>query len=132
MKGTNNISDYASYFHDGSILDIHQAADEILISMESAELAEGKITDEVLLSSDQRLKGILHLKKPGRILINDKPPEKALKMLADSGEVLRFSVSAEGIQLFIEWTNYPPKNNVQLYTNLLIDAEEIFWENKPD
>jgi hypothetical protein len=54
-----------------------------------------------------------------------------LQMLADSASILDFEVKANQVEFFIEWTNYPPKEEVIVYSDIKIKAMKIYWENDP-
>ena len=49
-----DISKYTDFFHDGSIIDIHHTGDHMVILMASAEIDEEDITDDIILSKDDR------------------------------------------------------------------------------
>lgn len=128
-----NISNYAAYFHDGSIIDIQQNENEIVICMESAEMAEDDLLDDIALSKRNCLKGALHLVTPTAIWIDGHACKmEKIQMRADSGDILDFEVEANRIQLFIKWINFPPKSDIDEYTEISIEAKKIVWENNPD
>ncbi len=55
--------------------------------MKSAEFSERNDCDEMILTADKRLKGILHLENPIAIKINENSYQDRLKIFADSGEI---------------------------------------------
>lgn len=127
------ISKYASYFHDGSIIAIKHVGNEISISMESAEMDPEDLTDELQLSKSSTLKGILHLKGVKNIFVDKQPLLKSsLVMLADTAGILDLKVSKNDVHLFLEWIDYPPKQKIEKYTDIIIQMEDFFWENIPD
>lgn len=89
------------------VIDIQQKEDEIMISMESAEISNDDLKDEIILSEHSTLKGILFLGNIISILINNKPCPEKLKMLADIGSILDFELSENKVRFFIEWINNP-------------------------
>ncbi len=127
-----DISKYVSYFHDGSIIDIQQTGNKVLISMESAEVSEEDINDEFELSEQKTIKGILHLADIIDIRVQKELFHEKLKMLADIGDILEFKLNAKIAKLFVKWTNYPPKKDMEEYSEIEITAETIFWDNIPD
>ncbi len=125
-----NISHYE--FHDGSVIDIKQSENKIGISMESAEVCEEDLDNNILLSDHRTIKGILHLDGIVNILDNGQPFTGILKMLHDSAYILRFDIVENKVTLFIEWVNFPPHPKVNDYSFFEIEAETIWWENIPD
>ena len=125
---------YESNFHDGSIIDIQHKVNEILISMESAEISDTEL-ESIKLSDRNRLKGILHLKGIKSIFLNEKLFLEKLHLWADSAGILNLQISEGKIRLFVEWTNFPPKKSIlpdAKYSDIVIECEKIHWENVPD
>jgi hypothetical protein len=56
MVESMNIANYAAFFHDGSIINIQHTDTKIEISMESAEISEEDLKDEIFLSKYNTLK----------------------------------------------------------------------------
>ncbi|MCA0369547.1 MAG: hypothetical protein LCH26_00375 [Proteobacteria bacterium] len=125
-----DISNYTSFFHDGSIIGIQHKGDIIKISMESAEIDKTDLYDEIQLSKDNTLKGLLIFKKIEQAGYDN--DIKGLSMLADCGSIIRFTKAHRKVSLFIEWINYPPNENVSLFTTLTIIANEIVWQTEPE
>lgn len=128
------IENSAVYFHDGSVIDIQYKGSELLISMESAELSPADLSQDIVLSGRSTLKGILHLHGIKNIVVNEQPFNGILIMQADSSRILDFELKNNKVHFFIEWHNYPPSKKLKNdeYTDIVIEAERIFWENKPD
>lgn len=127
-----NIADYASYFHDGSLIDIKQDHSTIILSIESAEISADENKDNILLSNHLTMKGKLHL--DGVVLIeeNEKPFSDHLIMLADSADILHLKIQGTKIRLDLEWMNFPPHPKITAYSFYIIHAEKIWWENIPN
>ncbi len=139
MKGKIvDISRYTSLFHDGTVVKFHHSNDHIQFVLFSAEVQLDDIQDDVPLREQGGMlliKGILHLKK--NISILEDRSKLTINELADlmqkydSGEIHHFKISNRHIDLQIHWTNFPPKADVSDFSNLKIDADEIYWENNP-
>ena len=78
-----NISKYQDYFHDGSIIDLSHHENNIIISMESAEMDKEDLTDDILLSNDDSIKGKLYINGIHSITINKEPFVGILKKTYD-------------------------------------------------
>lgn len=123
---------FYNYFHDGSIIDIKHSSKHILISMESAEISSEDLP-EYALSVHNRLKGILHLKQIKSISINKQLFQESLHMKGDSAGIIDFEINQNSIRLFIEWVNYPPHQKlIDMYSEIVIETNKIYWENVPD
>lgn len=124
---------FTSHFHDGSIIDITHTPDKITISMESAEIAPEDPPEKSILTVHNTLKGILHLKQIQSIRIDKQFCQESLHMKADSAGILDFEINENSIRLFIEWVNYPPHAKlINTYSEIIIEANKIYWENIPD
>lgn len=124
-----DLTHYKSYFHDGSITGFEQNCDKLSILMESAEILNLDFAGHLKLSTDNRLKGRLHLETALEVCIDDQPTSEKLRMLADSATILDFALTANRVEFFIEWTNYPPNKKITLYSDIKIKAQNIFWVN---
>lgn len=127
-----DISEYTSFFHDGSIIDIQQDKNEILISMESAEISNVDLQNKLTLTEQNTLKGVLHIYKPINVSIDNELLNNNLKMIADVAGILNFDLNKNKIRFFIEWINYPPKKQIEKYSDLQIESDKIYWENNPN
>ena len=56
-----NINKYADFFHDGSILNIDHTGNKMIIFMESAEVDEEDVDDDIILAKGSRIRGMLHI-----------------------------------------------------------------------
>jgi hypothetical protein len=126
-----DISMYAGYFHDGSIINIEQSENNIVFSMQSAEMHEEDLKDNITLSRYHRVKGKLHLKSVKYIKNNDQLFTGVLKMLYDGAGILDFEITKNKVKLFLQWVNYPPHLDITEYSYFEIEAEKIWWENIP-
>ncbi len=127
-----DISIYAGYFHDGSIINIEQSGDNIDFSMQSAEMHEEDLKENITLSKYHRIKGILHLERVKYIRNSDQPFHGILSMLYDGAGILDFEITKNNVKILLEWVNYPPHPNITVYSSFEIEAEKIWWENIPD
>lgn len=127
-----DISRYAAFFHDGSIINIKQDSfDKIEISMESNQVLPDWNVDNLELSSFQTIKGILHIRQIESIMVND-TPTKHLQMTYDDGEIARFRIQNNNVRLNLLWSNYPPKKRESRFDCIVINAKNIDWENIPN
>lgn len=120
-----------SYFHDGSITGFEQSCNKISILMESAVISNLDFMGPFELSKNRTLKGKLCLENSLDIRLDGHPILEKLQMLADSASILDFEMKANRVEFFIEWTNYPPKEEVIIYSDIKIKAMKIYWENDP-
>ena len=126
-----DIRRYAGFFHDGSIIDIQHCGNQMIISMESAEVDEDDINDVSILAKDDRIRGKLHLEEIKAININTENFLQTLKKIGDEGDIFNFEVNENFIILDIEWINFPPNPKINEFSTLKIEAENIWWENIP-
>src|SRR5579871_4551513 len=101
MKQT--IDDYIHFFHDGSVFNISHYGNNVEISMQSAQIDEEELKDQIMLSKFHRIKGKLHLENVSRIIINDALFFGVLKMLYDKGSIFDFILKEKEIELQIAW-----------------------------
>ncbi|MGE0010487.1 MAG: hypothetical protein AB7F19_00810 [Candidatus Babeliales bacterium] len=128
-----NISHYTSYFHDGSIIAIQHKNTELLISMESAELSRDDLTEDITLSEHSSLKGILHLKRIKSIYVDEQAfIGKLVTHATKSSRILDFSIKGTKVHFFIEWSTIPVNPLLDEFNDIVVEADEIYWENKPD
>lgn len=122
------IKKYTSYFHDGSVISIKQENNKIEILMESAEIpSEWNITN-IPLSSYKTITGKLTLFGVKSISVNDSQV-KQINQNHDDGEVLRFRIDENTVDLAIEWCDYPPKERKFQFEHIVIQASQIEWKN---
>ena len=50
----------------------------------------------------------------------------------DDGDIFDFRADVSTVKLAINWINFPPNPEVLDFTTIIIDAEKIYWENRPD
>ena len=129
----STISKYTAYFHDGSLIAIDYGKDdtELTLTMESAEVDPEDIKDPIHLSEEERIKGKLHLKGIKNIYIDDEKLSTPLKMNYDDGSIFDLEIKDNTVLLDINWCNYPPKNEVNDFSTITIEVEDVCWENTP-
>jgi len=54
-----DIKNYTSFFHDGTILDIIHAENNVVITMESADMGKEDLKDDATLTDNKRIRGNL-------------------------------------------------------------------------
>jgi|HubBroStandDraft_4_1064222.scaffolds.fasta_scaffold315382_2 hypothetical protein len=127
-----NLKNYATFFHDGSIIAINHLRDEIIILMESAEVDEEDIKDAIVLSKDDRIRGILHIKGIKNVKEDGRSYNGTVTMKHEDAEIFHFEMAQNKIELQIKWGAYPPKPRIEDFSTIEIEAEKIWWENIPD
>ncbi|MBI2742620.1 MAG: hypothetical protein HYX48_01735 [Chlamydiales bacterium] len=127
-----DISKYAAFFHDGSIMDVQHQGDKIEFFMASAEMAEEDLEDDIALSRDESIQGKLCLEGIISVAIGDKPFKGTVKKAYDNGRIFDFEVTKSTVELSVEWVNFPPKPEENVFSVIKIEAEKIWWENIPD
>jgi hypothetical protein len=132
MVGMMNIQKYLDDFHDGSLIDIHHHENEVIFSIESAEMDPSDVKDGIQLSKRGTIKGKLHLKEVKSIQINEVPFMGCLKKLYDSGSIVDLTIEEKMVEIAISWVNFQPKPRVNDFSTIKIEALEIWWENIPD
>jgi hypothetical protein len=125
-----DLKNYTSFFHDGSIIEINHTGNKITLSMESAEMDEEDIKDDVILSRDGRIRGKLHIERVKSINENDKNCSGIFKMKYEDAEISHFEINKNKIELHIKWSSYPPKPCIDDFSTIKIEAEKIWWENE--
>jgi len=108
-------------FHDGSIIAIRHFGSEIQIAMERTEL-----------SSAKNIKGILTLSGVRKLELDGRASKDPLAMKADSATILDFEVKQSRVHLFVEWVHYPKSDLSEQYTDIVVDANSLNWEDAPD
>ncbi len=126
-----DITNYTGYFHDGSLLEIDHQKDNIVLSLESAEIDPIEIGNVTLLSKSNTLFGKLHLKNIKAVSLNRNLYNGILSKTYDDGEILDLEIYPNEIFLLVEWMNFPPKPEATDVTRIEIEAEEVYWENMP-
>lgn len=127
-----NISNYAAFFHDGSIMDIQHVGNTVEFSMASAEMDEEDITDDVVLSRDGSIQGKLHVEEITNIIIDKHSFFGKITKTYDNGKIFDFEITKNCIELSIDWVNFPPKPAINEFSIIKIEAKKIWWENIPD
>jgi hypothetical protein len=123
------ISQYTSFFHDGEIIDIRQNGEKIEISMKSAEI-DPNCVDDLQLTKDNRLTGILHIDGVKCIINNGEEFHEKIKMLLPNNDILHLKIKDNLVVCEIGWWRLEPFQND--FSCFEISAEKIWWENIPD
>jgi hypothetical protein len=120
-------------------MEIKHIEDEIVLSMESAEIDEEEIKDyiapskvDIILSKDDRIRGKLHIAEVKNIKINDKAFSGILKKMYDYAGIFDFEIKKNTVELSIKWGTYSFDPNFNEFSVIEIEAEKIYWENIPD
>ena len=127
-----NLKNYTSFFHDGSINAINHIGNKITISMESAEMDEEDVKDDIDLSKDDRIRGKLHIEGTKSIKENNQSYTDILRMKYADAEIFHLEVNQNKVELQIKWGSYPPKPCIEDFSTIEIEAENIWWENTPN
>lgn len=131
LREEMNISKYD--FHDGYLIDMKQINNNIEIVMESAEIWEEDLQDNIIVSEHNTIKGKLHLEKIKNLKINDKIVNEVFVKKYDRGDIFSFDIEGNTATLVLSWENcHPhPYERTDFFT-IEIEAEKIWWENIPD
>lgn len=100
--------------------------------MESAEIDEEDIKDNIVLSKNDRIRGKLHIEGIKRIKQNDHPYHEILTMRYKDAEIFHFEIYQNKVEFQIKWCSYPPTPYIEDFSTIEIEAEKIWWENMPD
>jgi len=103
-----NIRKYTPWFHDGDLIEIrHNPIDSIILfTMSSAQIIGWEEFDnQIELSKNMTIDGVLHVEKVAKILINDKPFTGILQKPYPEGLILDFEMIDDyNIELGISWS----------------------------
>ncbi len=128
-----DISKYAGYFHDGGLYDIKQKNGKIELFMSSAEMDPDDLQDDIPLGQGDCITGILHLEGVRKITRNKQPFIGELKMEHQSGSIFNLEITTTTVMLDIIWSDYKPVPRSDIdFSTIEIEADKIYWENKPD
>ncbi len=127
-----DVSKYAGYFHDGALIDIKQVGDKIELFLSSAEMDPEDLQDDIPLDDYDRIKGILHLEGIRKITRNEQPFVGNLNMEHKRGGILDLEITEHTVTLLIDWRDYNPLYGSVDCSEIMIEADKIYWENKPD
>ncbi len=133
MKPISWIRKYSGYFHDGSIRGIETNDNDLVISVESAEIYSEWPWDRksIPLSRHSTITGKLHLKGVERILINGKKSHK-FKMIYEKGTIFDLDIEKKIIKLEVIWKQYVPVKKETGIVDIEVGANDIIWEHIPD
>lgn len=125
------IGNYASYFHDGSIIAIKNYNNKLEIWMESCEILPDWKEVDIPLSNDRTIMGKLILHGVKKILAGGNLVER-FELVYDDGEILDFNICNDIIELSVVWCNFPPEEQTRQFEQINIQASQIEWKNTPD
>lgn len=127
-----NIANYD--FHDGYLIEVQHHGDKMEISMESAQISQDDMNDNLELSNHETLKGKLHLENIKEIKVNDQSFYEKFKKPHDEGDVYNFDIQDNKVTLIIAWQDHPPSMSLEtdMWCTYEIEAEKIYWENIPN
>jgi len=127
-----DIKNYTSFFHDGSILNITHSGNRMTISMESAEMDEEDLVDDLALSKNNRIKGKLYIEGIKSIKENGEIDLDVYLMKGEYAEIFHFKLHSKKVEFEISWNSSPPSPCIMNFYTVEIEAENIWWENIPD
>lgn len=126
-----NISKYD--FHDGCLIKMNHIDNKIELLLESSEISDDELNDNIILSKNNTIKGKLHVEEIKNIEINNKPFTGILTQNYDVGYIFSFHIEGEKLILIVGWENRPPKIYQRTdFVKIEIEASRIYWENIPN
>lgn len=127
-----NLKKCTSFFHDGSVIAIAHTGNEMIISLESAEVDEEDVNKDIILSEDDRIRGRLHIEGIRTIKENNQSYFATLRMKYPDAEIFHFEITQNRVELQIKWSSLPSKTCIEDFSTIEIEAEKIWWENLPN
>ena|SRR3990167_1061339 len=127
-----DIKKYTSFFHDGSILAIQHQGNDLVISMESAEMDEKDLQDDAVLSKDDSLRGKLHIENIKNISEEKTGSLIKFAMKTEDAGIFHFEFNKNHIEFQIIWGSFSSNCFDEDFSVVKIEAEKIWWENCPD
>ena len=121
------IKNYECFFHDGSINNILQTGKNIDFFIESGEILPAWNKENVILSKNNTLIGVLSVINNSFIKVNGLC-SCGLKMNYDDGEILKLNIDGNKLFIIVKWLNYPPKKIVNITDCIEIEAENFLWK----
>lgn len=123
------IKKYEGFFHDGTILDIIHREDNIEIALSSAEINPSVI--RIPVSKFHRIRGKLCIEGVTKIEIDGAIFNNTLVKQHDEAEIFDLSIESNRVVLIIQWIDYPLKKINNKISTIVIEGENIQWENIP-
>lgn len=123
-----DIARYTSYFHDGEVIYIKHANNNIDIALKSAEV-DSDIVKDITLSDDNRIKGKLHITGVNLILNHGVEVREKLKLIFPDNDLLHLKISDNIVFCEIGWRGQSGEID---FSDLEIHATSVKWENIPD
>ena len=129
---TDNVMIDQYDFHDGCLIDIQSGIDWIVFSLESAEISEDELVEDISLSDQATIRGKLHLNGIESIKINNTTID-VLRKEYDYGEIFDFEIDDDIVLFVITWINCYPKPHFESdLFKIEVRAKKIYWENIPN
>lgn len=125
------IEKYTAYFHDGGIRKIQHLENNLLLSMESAQMLPEWNEDNIELSKRDTISGQLFLEGIKNIRENESSyaGEFKTKEPYDRAGIYDFEIQSNTVSLLIWWVRFPPNSKDSDIYKYEIEAEKIYWEN---
>lgn len=100
--------------------------------MESAEMDEEDIMDDVILSKKKTIKGKLYIEGIKNIKENGALHSNIFRMKYEDAEIFHFEFNQNKVEFQIIWNSLPPTTDIKDFSTVEIEAEKIWWENCPN
>lgn len=127
-----NIKKYEDYFHDGSIFNIENFNNELVIYMSSAAMLPEFYSEKLDLDAYNCIKGKLHIKNISKIIVNDEEIHYPLIQIHECADIIDFEIFKDRIVFKVEWINFhPDKRLPSNFSMFEIFAKSYYWENNP-
>lgn len=123
---------YVDFFHDGTISSIEQKNDSLSFTLESGFIDSSEVSDTSILSIENTLRGKLTLKNIKSISVDNKAHQNPLYMDYDEGEILDLDIYSNKVEFLVDWINYPPKKRTRKTSKIIVQTNQVYWENIPD
>lgn len=118
-----------SLFHDGCLEKICYNGKTVEIVIISAEIFPEDLNEDIKISFDNRIKGILHLEDIKNITINDIVLHTVLRKTHEDAEILKLEIQKNCVVIMVEWSNFPSVGDDNVFSKINIEAEKIWWED---
>lgn len=122
---------YAGYFHDGSLIGLLHIGNQLKLTLISAEINEQDRFDDIPLSRDFRLKGVLILEGVSNLKVNEKPFNEPLKMESEIADIYNLEISEHALEMNLTWETYTPCFSEVMSQTVGLNFDRLHWENDP-
>lgn len=129
-----DIKYYTWLFHDGSIFSIEYLDKEIIIFMESAEVADDDLPSDFPLSVNDCIRGKLYIKGVKSIKEDNSKEIKLneVKMKSRRAEIFHMSIGLNKVELQVIWKQGFVSADWEDFSTWEIECVEVVWENIPE